>query len=395
MSLRTKAISGVKWMTVSTVVTALIAFLQTIVLSRLLDRRDFGLMSMAWFLVGFLQNFADMGMSNALVRKLDATQEELSSVYWLNLFVGTGLAVIVWASTPLIVGFYREPEIGGLIPWLAAAFVFTAVGQPFRMIAQRDMSFHRLATAEILSVILGFTVAVGSALNGQGPYSLAFGGLTTASFRAGVLVLTGWKSWHPATHFRRRDLKEFLSFGMFQLGDKTANYIWSNVDYLVVGRILGADALGVYRLAYELVTRPFTLINPIITTVAYPIFAKKQNDNEALRRGIVEVVQLISTLLCPIMLGLIAVAPVAVQTVFGSKWAAATPLVQILGLVGIMRGISNPVGLLLMAKGRVDLGFYWSIGLAVVYPIVYWFVTAGSRLLVCGCYSVYSNGPEF
>jgi O-antigen/teichoic acid export membrane protein len=331
-------------------------------------------MSMAWVILGFAQTFADMGMSNALVQKQDATPRQLSSVYWLNVAMGLALAAAVWLSTPLIIRFYREPAIAGIIPWLAVSFVVTSCGQQFRMLAQRDMLFHLLAAAEISAIVAGACVSIGSALAGAGPYSLAFGGLASASVRASVLMINGWRAWHPTRHFQWLDLKQFLRFGVFQLGDKTANYIWSNVDYLAVGRFLGADALGTYRLAYELVVRPLATINPIVNTVAFPIFAKKQHDDEALRRGMLEIVRLISTLAFPVVFGLIAVAPLAVLVVFGPKWAAAAPLVQILGLLGAMRSLGNPVGSLLMAKGRVDTGFYWTAGLAVVSTVTFWLV---------------------
>jgi O-antigen/teichoic acid export membrane protein len=158
------------------------------------------------------------------------------------------------------------------------------------------------------------------------------------------------------------------------MGERTANYVWSNVDYLVVGRFLGAVPLGIYSLAYETVIRPFTTINPILNTVTYPVFTRKQTDDSALRCGFLEVIRLISTLVFPVMAGLGVVAPLLVRVVFGEKWLAAVPIIQILCILGAARGLSNPVGSLLLAKGKVEVSFRWNVFLAVGNTATLWFV---------------------
>lgn len=118
--------------------------------------------------------------------------------------------------------------------------------------------------------------------------------------------------------------------------------------------------------------QPIGRINPILTRVAFPLFARIQNEPERLQKGFLLVLRMLSTVNAPLLLGLSAVAPVLIPVVFGTQWLPAVPLVQVLAFVTLMRSIGNPVGSLLLAKGRADLGFKWNCLLLVTQlPGVY------------------------
>ena len=375
MSLRWTAIIGVRLMGIATVATVAIGLGQTIVLSRLLDPKDFGLMAMIWVVLGFAQAFSDVGMSNAILHKQDLTHEQLTSMYWVNVVAGLGVAIAAILFAPLLAVFYREPILVDLMPWVAVSFVLAAVGQQFQMIAQRDLRFGALASANILSAFTAALVSVFAAWMGRGVYALVLGGIGSALSRTVLLMAATGRTWWPSLHFNRANLRGVSRFGLYQIGERTANYIWSNVDYVMVGAYLGAEALGLYRVAYETVVRPLSTINPILNTVAYPLFSRKQNDNEALRRGFLEMVRLVGVLVFPLLAGLGAVAPLAVQVAFGAKWAAAAPVLQILCILGALRSLLNLVGSLIIAKGAVEKGLFWNVVLAVANTVAFW-VTA-------------------
>lgn len=166
-------------------------------------------------------------------------------------------------------------------------------------------------------------------------------------------------------HFSRRDLKGYIGFGLYQMGERSVNYFNANLDYLLIGALLGAKSLGYYTLAYNLVLRPSSMINPTITKVAFPVFAKVKNNTDKLKKGYLKVIQLLSSVNFPMMVGLAAVAPLAVPVIFGEQWMPSIVLIQILTIVGLLQSINNPVGSLLLAKGRADLGFKWNVGLMI------------------------------
>jgi len=374
MSLKKQVASGVMWTGTSTGVTTGLQFLQLAVLAHLLNPGDFGLMAMIMVVVGFAQAFTDMGLSSAIVHRQDMSRQQLSSLYWVNIVGGLLVFGLVMACTPAIVIFYREPRLIGLMPWVALIFLVSPLGQQFQMLLQKELQFYELTKVDMISTVIGTVIAIASAMNGSGVFSLVWGQLAESSVRAVLLARLGWRNWRPRIHFSWNDLKGCTAFGVFQMAERTLNYFSANVDYLVIGRFLGPHALGIYMLAYQLVTRPLAKINPILTRVAFPVFAKRQTDNSALCRGYLEMIKLLAFLVLPLLFGLAATAPVVVPVFFGPEWHAAVSLIQILALLGVFKALVNPLGSILLAKGRADIGFKCNALTAILNASVFWFV---------------------
>jgi len=335
------------------------------VLARLLSPTDFGLMGMILVVLGFARAFADMGISKAIIYRQDSTRSELSSLYWLNIFAGLVVFAVVCALNPVIISFYKEPRLRGLIYVAALTFLIAPIGQQFQFLMQKELRFNNLARIEIAGAFANTSIAILLAFVGVGVLSIIFGQLTGALVRVFLLLLIGLREWRPQILFLKRGLKRYINFGLYQMGTRTINYVNSEVDHLLVGRMLGAEPLGYYNLAFNLAIRPYFIINPVITRVAFPLFSKVQNDTERLKRGYLKVIQLLSMVNFPIMIGLAAVASIAIPVIFGNQWLPSIVLVQLLSIVGMLRSIANPADSLLLAKGRADLVFKWNLAILV------------------------------
>jgi len=378
-SLRGSAVRGVKWTSVSMVATTVIGLVQLAILTRLLSRTDFGLMAMIATVIGFAQVYADMGFSGAIIYRQDSSRDVLSSLYWLNLMGSAVIFVIMIAVSPLVAAFFHEPRLTDLLHWASLIFVIVPFGQQFQMLLQRELLFERLGFIEIVSSVLGLCVAVVSALAHQGVYALIWAQLSAAGLRAALLALYGWRRWTPRLHLRLADLKGYIGFGLYQIGERSIYYWAANIDYLLIGRYLGPEQLGVYTIAYNLVVMPLTKLTPVLTRVAYPVFAKRQNDDAALRRGYLELIELVAFTTFPLLVGLAASASVAVVTLFGAAWVPSVLLVQLLTPMGMTKTISSPSGSLLLAKGRADIGFWFNvINTAVTVGVLYVAVRFGT-----------------
>jgi len=387
--LRKQAVTGVKWSGISMGAVTALGIVTLAVLARLLSPADFGLMGMIMVVIGFAQAFADMGISNAIIYRQDATKDQLSSLYWLNILAGAIIFCVVCASTPLVVGFYHEPHLSKLLYLTAVIFLITPLGQQFQILFQKELEFDGLAKIEIATSVVNSTVAIGSAFAGLGVYSLIYGQLAATTAKVALLCGAGWRRWRPSLHFAKRDLKGYVSFGLYQMGERAINYLNSNLDYLLIGSMLGARALGYYTLAYNLIIKPSSMINPVITKVAFPVFSLIQNETEKLRRSYLKVLQVLATVNFPMMAGLAVVAPIAVPVIFGEQWLPSVVLIQILTIVGLLRSTGNPVGSLLLAKGRADLGFKWNLALAVTQiPGLYLGVKLGGAVGVAIAFSI-------
>jgi O-antigen/teichoic acid export membrane protein len=377
MSLRATAISGAKWTTASSVAVATVQFVQLTVVARLLSPGDFGMMAMVMAVIGFAQIFTDVGIGSAIIQRPENSPAELSSLFWLNVLAGTAVFVLTIAATPLVVLFFDEPRLASLLPTVAVVFVIASFGQQFQLLLQKELEFRKLALIELLSAVGGAVVAISGALAGLGVYALVFGQLGMASLATAAAVTIGWRRWRPRAWFRAADTRPYLRFGLFQLGNRGVNFLLARVDQIVIGALLGASALGLYNLAWNLAIMPATRINPILTRVAFPVFAKVQQQNERLKRGYLMLVWLLATTNGPILVGGAAVADALVPVIFGAQWTAMVPIFQVLAVVGLSRSIGNPIGSLVLAKGRPDLEFKLNLWIVVVQvPAVY----LGARL---------------
>ena len=373
-SLRGNAVRGVKWTTLAMVVVTVLGLAQLAILTRLLSKTDFGLMSMIATVVGFAQVYADMGFSNAIIYRQDADSDQLSSLYWGNIIASAALGTVLVALAPLVAAFFREPSLVQPLRLVCLTFVITPLGQQFQVLLQRELEFGLLARRDIAAAAAGLIVAVAAAAAGQGVYALVWGQLTQATVRALTTAAVGWRRWRPRLHLRWQDLRGFMSFGLYQVGARSITYWAANVDFLLIGRYLGASQLGVYTIAYNLVVMPLVKLNPVFTKVAFPVFARKQDDPAALRRGFGELIELVAFVTFPLLIGLGVTAPVAVPVIFGPSWQPAVVLVQIMVVMGLLKCLSNPLGSVLLAKGRADAGFWLNVVSTAVTVVVLWLV---------------------
>lgn len=367
--MRTAAERGARWLALSTVLLTVFSFAQNIAISRLLDRREVGLVGMLWAALGLAQVFHDMGLGSAVVQRRDVTHKEISTVFWLSAIAGFVLWLLIFASAPLVAAYYREPSLLFLAPWVGAAFFFQSLGQPFYAVAQRELRFGLLASTDLASAAAALVVSVAMAWNGAGAKAMLSGSVAAAATRCGLLSILQRKSFWPSLYCRPKQIVSLLHFGAYQMADKCLNYLGSNLDYILIGRVWGADPLAVYRTAYETALRPLAIINPVFNSVAYPIFARKQEDDEALRQGLAQGLRFVSGLAFPLLAGLAVTADWAVLLLYGPKWAGAASILSILCLTGALRCVVNLAGSVLLAKGRARRAFWLTVfNLALLAP---------------------------
>lgn len=370
LDIKRKAVSGVKWTTGSTVVLAISGILKLSILTRFLDKADFGLMAIVLFVLGFMELFMDMGLSMAILHKQNISKNEYSSLYWLNAAFSLLLYGIVLFITPVISDFYSEPELLMLLPLMGTNLLISAIGRQFQVIEQKNLSFKRLGIIEILTSILSLIAAIVLAMNNFGVYSLVYSSILKFVTSNVLYLIIGLLHGNEIRfRFKFEETKPFLKMGMYQTGGQIVNYFNRDLDILLIGKFFGAEILGSYSLAKQLVLRPYTMINPILTRVAAPVLTKFQGDLESLRKNYLRLTNLISTINIPVYIGLIIFAPIVVEILYGSEFQNSVVLVRILSISMMIRSVGNPVGSLIVATGRTDLDFYWNIFTLAVMPI--------------------------
>ena len=367
--LKQKAISGVKWTTLSVLVTAIFQILQLAILARFLDPSEFGLMALVMVVVGFSQAFLDMGISNAIIHKQEITKDQLSTLYWVNLLAGFALFIVISAISPLVANFYHEPELTMLIILVGATFLIQPFGQQFMVLCQKEMRFSEIAKIDIASKFISLTVSVYFAYEGYGIYALVYGTLVGVVVQTILFMHKGLQEYKPSFVFKLNEIKEFLSFGAYQMGDKTINYFNYQIDIILIGKLLDTEALGLYAIAKQLVIKPDQLFSPLVSKVAFPVMAKMQDDILKLKVVYLKLINYLSSIIFPIYLLMFIFSNEIILFAFGEAWMEVVPLLQVLSIWASFRSTGSPVGVLLMARGKAKLGFWWNVSLLFYIPI--------------------------
>lgn len=361
--LKYRIISGAIWNTINSSATFLISIGTLMVLARLLKPEDFGVFAMITVVTGLLDSFSDMGISAAVISYRDIRDNELSSLFLLNIFIGIGLCLLLVAASPFVVFYYKEPRIYLYLWILSLNFIITSPATLFNVLMKKHMQFKILSKINIAATIAYAVGAIVYAFLFRSIMSFVVGTLMQSLTSTVLNIYHGKKIWKPGkVIIKYTYLKRFLSFGLFQIGERVINRLNRNIDYLIIGRFLGAEVLGYYFMAYNLMLKPIRKINPIITSVAFPALSEIQEDNVQLKRYFLKMTRYIIYVMAPIFLIMFLLAEPVILVLYGSAWLAAAPVLAIFALLGILYSIGNPMGNLILAKGRADIGFWLNAG---------------------------------
>ncbi len=386
MSLRAETFSAIRWTTVAMVGSSVLRFGQMMILARLLAPADFGMMAIVVAVTAFMQVFTDLGVSTAIIHYQDASQNELSSLYWLNVLVGAALTVLLIADSPWISRLiFHEPQLTPVLALISINFIFLAVGQQLRVLAEKTLRFAALAKVEILAAVGGTTTALVWAWYSPSVYALVVGVLVNGFLQALLLWFLASDGWRPALRMHLGEIRRFLRFGAYIMGGDFVNSLNRQADILVGGRLFPASILGTYSLPRNLSLNLAAVTNPIVTRVGLPVMAKTQEDRTFLKTVYLKTMRMTASVNFPAYLAMAVFSHDVVRVIFGARWLSSAPLLVFLAIWGMFRSCGNPVGSLLLAVGKPDRSFWWNTTqLCVVFPILWISAHFGIRGLAAG-----------
>ena len=358
------ATKGVLWSGISQFVGQALQFVVSAILARLLLPEDFGVFGIAIIVTGFLTLLNELGLSAAIVQRKEIYQSHLSTAFWINILGGITLCALTFISAPAIANIFNKDSVGPVIKILSFGLVLGAFSTVHRALLTKHLDFKRLAFAGLGGQVVFGVIAIILALRGYGVWAFVAGALLRIAVQSVLLWIL--ERWTPAIQFSFHNLKQLLSFGLNLAGSNAIMYFNSNVDYLLVGKILGTSALGFYTLAYELALLPTKKIASIIGRVTFPSFAIIQDENYRLQRGYLKAVTYISFLTFPLLSGLMVLSPKFIIAVYGAKWIPTILPLQILCVYGMIISVGTMVGSVLKAKGRPDIELKWNVVMTIV-----------------------------
>jgi PST family polysaccharide transporter len=372
----------------------------TSVMARLLTPQDYGLIGMVAVVTGFVSMYKDLGLAAATIQKPEITSEQISTLFWVNLFLSLAITVITSAIAPVVAWFYGEPRLTWITIVTSFGFLISGLAVQHEALLRRQMRYLPLAAIGLVSVIAGYVVGIFLAWRGFSYWALVASQLAVA-FTSTILIVAVCH-WIPGLPRRDTGVRSMIKFGGHLTGFTTINYFSRNLDNMLIGRFWGAQQLGLYSRAYQLMSLPMDQINEPLTSVAVPSLSRLTDSPESYRRAYLRMLEKVALLTMPCVALMIVTADWIVNIILGSQWGGATKIFIVLGATAILQPIANTTGWLLISQGRTNhmlqwglisgpiimgsivVGLPWgALGVAASYaitrifivdPLLYWFV---------------------
>jgi PST family polysaccharide transporter len=373
-ALRQRVFSGMAWSLLQTAGSRLLSMAIVLVLARLLGPTAFGIVTIAFVLLGALTSIVDLGVSDVLVRRLPQDQGDYDSAFWVVLGFAGVLAAATVACAGLLSQLLNQPLLPPLLWILAATLPLTAIEliQGARMRA--EMKFKPLALRTLAATAAGGVVGIGMAFGGAGYWSLLAKGLVESL----VSVALMWRacSYRPGRQFSWTRWRELFASARHLLGSRVLDIVNQRYDAMIVGARLGTAALGLYAASFRLYTALMETLFATVNRVTLPAFAQMRGDTERARRSLLRLISVTSFFTCPVFAALGLLADPLIVTLLGGAWRGAAPILSALCVGGLLFAVSHYNAPMLTATGRTELLFRLMLANSALIVVA---VTVGSR----------------
>jgi O-antigen/teichoic acid export membrane protein len=366
-------LGGIAWTAAAKWGSQMLTWLCLLVVARLLEPRDFGVVGVAGVYLGLIAAFSEFGFGSAVITLLNLTVNEIAQINTFSVISGA-VGFLVSCALAIPMGwFFRSPELPAVIIVMSTNFLILGFKTVPSSVLQKDFRFKRLSLIDSISAIMQALCVLLLAWLGRGYWALALGSVV------GAIVATALNVASRPWSFERPRLKAVahaVNFSWQILMARLSWILYSDADFLVAGRVLGTTALGAYTFAWNLATLPVEKVTALVGQVTPAFFSANQSDSNALRRYLQSLTEAVSLVTFPATIGLGLVAPEFIGLILGSRWSDAVAPLEILAFYGSIRSVSALLGPLLTALRETRLLMWTNIAAAVLMPLLFY---VGSR----------------
>jgi O-antigen/teichoic acid export membrane protein len=363
--------SGLAWKAGSQILLQASRVVVALVLARLLAPHDWGLAAMVLVVSSFVVVFTDSALISALIQRRDLREEDKSTVFWISAAVGLLLMLGGYALSGPLAAFYGEPEIRSLFAVLSVSFFVSSLRTTQTALLLRDMQFRALELRQMAATFVGASVGVSVAFADYGAWAIIWQQLTETT----VMLLLLWFAtpWRPSATFSGASVRRLAGFAGNLFAENLLYQAGRNLSNMLIGRFLGPAPVGAYVLATNVILVPFSRIAAPLQHVFFPAFSQLTDDRERMADIWIRATRIVALVSIPSLVGLAITAPEFVQVVLGSRWSSATPVIQILVVVGLIQSLQTLSAEVLLALGRANWLFrftiVWFVGTVAAFAL--------------------------
>jgi len=376
-------------------VKLLLQMISTVVLARLLKPEDFGLVAMVSVIILLTALWTDLGLSNATVQCSEITHAQVSMLFWVNCALSVGATILLAILAPVIAWFYHEPRLIRVTLALSPILALTGLTVQHRALLRRQMRFKLLTIIDCVSMAFGIAAGIAMAWLDFGYWSLV--GMQVGSRAASCALVSAKCDWRPGAFKRRVGTRPMLAFGGNLTAFTLLNYFTRNFDNILIGRVLGSSALGIYSKGYGLLQLPMTQIGVPLAMVLLPALSRLQDKPSEYAKLLQRAVGAMALFNVPIVVFSFFFARDIVLVLLGRQWLPVAPVFQLLAPAAAAGGMAIAPHLICQSLGRTRrllhyalisapvcvigflLGIKWGVnGVAASFSVTF-------PILICGC----------
>ena len=362
-----------------------VRFLRMLILARLLMPEDFGLFGIVLLTKAAFMQLTSMGIDRALIQRPGSISRYLDTGWTIELVRHTLLALLLAAAAPAVATFFREPRATPLLQAMSISFVLIGLSNIGIVFFDKELEIRKRVFLEITSSIVAMVLGIILAYALRSAWALVFAELAWALTRCVLSYVL--HPYRPRWNLDPAQARTLLNFGKWVLGSTITIYIGMYFDNLTVGRVLGATALGIYAMAYNISCLALDELTYTISRIAFPGFAKLQETPEKMKSGFDRVFQLSTALSIPAAVGTAVVAPLFVHGILGAKWADVVLPLQLLVIAQLLKAVSSTGSPFFLGTGNPKYSFQMQLArslvlLAVIYPCTKTFGLVGTAWAV-------------
>jgi teichuronic acid exporter len=367
MSLGQKVVSALSWSTGIKIGFQLVTWTMTLAVIRILTPNDYGLMAISQVFINFMASFTNLGLADALVQQENTPKPVAAAVFGMSLLLSGILTVLLSASAYPIAVWYHDPRLVLLIQVSSLGFLLNGLAMLPRVYLTKALLVRPMFIMELSSGLIASVVVIIMAYAGFGVWSLVSGFLTGGIVRliAFAVLSAEYYVW-PSLDLKL--IRHLYSYGAYRTLSGLAWMIYMSADTLILGRLLGPAALGLYTVAKNFADMPLSKIAPVINSVAFPAFAMVQRQSAESGFYVLKATRLMAMVSVPVFFGISAVAPEVVDLVFGSKWEAVKPILAVLSLAMTFRAILLVIPNYLLGIGDARASFWCTAVGVILFP---------------------------
>jgi PST family polysaccharide transporter len=334
-----------------TAVSQAVSWVATIGVANFLSPEDYGLMTMASFLTGYIEFLSEMGIGASVIQKDNVNRKELSSLFWLSIIMGIICCVIALALVIPTAQLFHDNRIIPITSLIAPIFIIGSVASIPNAILRRDFKFKYIGISNMIAALVSCLCQLLMASHGYGVYTLIVGTIILRGTKTVCICL--FAKWVPLLHCKFGEVKPFLKYGINLAGGALLLKILQSIDGFIIGKKFNALVLGNYNFAVSLASIPIDKIWPIFQQTLFPLLSRLQQDAQDRNSTLLVSLKYCAYLTFPLYIAGICLAKDIVLGLLGEKWLSIVFLFRIFCVVKLLELLTEFCNLLFTTSGKV------------------------------------------